>query len=296
MARRFWLGDTMVAYYFLLPAVIGFAIFTAIPLIASLCISFYDWNTLSDPKYIGLGNYLKIFTNDPIFMTALKNTFWYAVGVVPFSIALGLGAALLLNQQIIGIAFWRTIYFMPVMTSTVAISLVWKWLYNPEVGLINVLLREIGVQEPPTWLTSVTWALPSIIIVTIWKTIGYNMVIFLAGLQNIAKDLYEAAEIDGSGKWNGFWYITLPLLRPTTFFITVISVIHSFQVFGYALVMTEGGPGVATNTLVLYIYQQGFKFFNMGYASAIAWVLFIILLVFTLIQTYVNHRREAANA
>ncbi|NHN33736.1 carbohydrate ABC transporter permease [Paenibacillus agricola] len=294
MSRKFLLNDTMVAYYFLLPAIIGFAIFTAVPLVASLVISFYEWNTLSSPKFVGLGNFVKIFTEDQIFWIAMENTFWYAVGVVPFSIALGLAAALLLNQKIIGIAFWRTVYFLPVMTSTVAISLVWKWLYNPDVGLINVLLREIGIQNPPTWLTSTTWALPSIIIVTIWKTIGYNMVIFLAGLQNVPKELYEAAEIDGSSKWNMFWKITLPLLRPTTFFITVISIIHSFQVFGYALIMTEGGPGASTNTLVLYIYQQGFKYFNMGYASAIAWVLFIILLIVTMIQSYVNNRREAA--
>ncbi|NOU97819.1 ABC transporter permease subunit [Paenibacillus sp. LMG 31456] len=294
MSRKFLLNDTMVAYYFLLPAIIGFGIFTAVPLVTSLVISFYEWNTLSSPKFIGFGNFIKIFTEDKIFWIALENTFWYAVGVVPLSIALGLAAALLLNQKILGIALWRTVYFLPVMTSTVAISLVWKWLYNPDVGLINVLLREFGVQNPPTWLTSTTWALPSIIIVTIWKTIGYNMVIFLAGLQNVPKELYEAAEIDGSSKWNMFWKITLPLLRPTTFFITVISIIHSFQVFGYALIMTEGGPGASTNTLVLYIYQQGFKYFNMGYASAIAWVLFLILLIVTMIQSYVNHRREAA--
>jgi ABC-type sugar transport system permease subunit len=294
MTRKLLLNNTMVAYYFLLPAIIGFVIFTAFPLVTSLVISLYEWNTLSSPKFIGFGNFIKIFTQDQIFWIALKNTFWYAVGVVPFSIALGLAAALLLNQKIIGIALWRTVYFLPVMTSTVAISLVWKWLYNPDVGLINVVLREIGVQNPPTWLTSTTWALPSIIIVAIWKTIGYNMVIFLAGLQNVPKELYEAAEIDGSSKWNMFWKITLPLLRPTTFFITVISIIHSFQVFGYALIMTEGGPGASTNTLVLYIYQQGFKYFNMGYASAIAWVLFIILLIVTLIQYYVNLRRETA--
>jgi len=293
MLRKYWLNDHMVAYYFLLPSILGFAIFTAIPLVASLVISFYEWNTLSVPRFIGIGNFAKIFTEDQIFWIALKNTFWYAVGVVPFSIALGLAAALLLNQPIMGIALWRTIYFLPVMTSTVAISLVWKWLYNPDVGLINVFLRGIGIQEPPTWLTSTTWALPSIMIVAIWKTIGYNMVIFLAGLQNVPKELYEAAEIDGSSKWNMFWKITLPLLRPTTFFITVISIIHSFQVFGYAFIMTEGGPGASTNTLVLYIYQQGFKYFNMGYASAVAWVLFIILLAVTVTQYYVNHRRGA---
>lgn len=292
MARRWWLSDFMVAFYFLLPSLIGFFFFTAIPLVTSLVISFYEWGVLTKPKFVGFDNFTQIFTADPIFLVALKNTFLYVIGVVPFSIALGLAAALLLNQKLFLVKFWRAVYFLPVMTSTVAISLVWKWLYNPDVGLINVFLRTIGIENPPTWISSTTWALPAIIIVTIWKTIGYNMVIFLAGLQDISRDMYEAAEIDGSNKWNTFWHITLPLLRNTTFFITIISVINSFQVFGYALIMTEGGPGNATNTLVLYIYQQGFKFFNMGYASAVAWILFLIIFIFTMFQSYVNHRKE----
>lgn len=294
MARRWWLSDFMVAFYFLLPSLIGFLFFTAIPLVASLVIAFYEWGVLTEPKFVGFKNFAKIFTADPIFLTALKNTFLYVIGVVPFSIALGLAAALVLNQKLLFVRFWRSVYFLPVMTSTVAISLVWRWLYNPDVGLINEFLRTIGIENPPTWISSTIWALPSIIIVTVWKTIGYNMVIFLAGLQDISREMYEAAEIDGSGKWNAFWHITLPLLKNTTFFITIISIINSFQVFGYALIMTEGGPGNATNTLVLYIYQQGFKFFNMGYASAIAWVLFIIIFIFTMLQSYVNHRKEVA--
>jgi multiple sugar transport system permease protein len=294
MARRWWLSDFMVAFYFLLPSLIGFLFFTAIPLVASLVIAFYEWGVLTEPKFVGFKNFAKIFTADPIFLTALKNTFLYVIGVVPFSIALGLAAALVLNQKLLFVRFWRSVYFLPVMTSTVAISLVWRWLYNPDVGLINEFLRTIGIENPPTWISSTIWALPSIIIVTVWKTIGYNMVIFLAGLQDISREMYEAAEIDGSGKWNSFWHITLPLLKNTTFFITIISIINSFQVFGYALIMTEGGPGNATNTLVLYIYQQGFKFFNMGYASAIAWVLFIIIFIFTMLQSYMNHRKEVA--
>lgn len=293
MTRKFWLSETMVALYFLLPCMIGFFLFTAIPLVSSLALSFYEWNILSPPTFIGFGNFIKLFEDD-IFYTTLKNTVLYVIAVVPFGIGLGLVAALVLNQQLKGISFWRTIYFLPVVTSTVAISLVWRWIFNPDVGLINVILRALSVADPPTWIGGTTWALPSIMIVAVWKTIGYNMVIFLAGLQNIPKELYEAAAIDGSNRWNSFWNVTLPLLRPTTFFITVIAIINSFQVFGYALIMTEGGPGNATNTLVLYVYQQGFKFFNMGYASALAWVLFIIILIFTLLQSYINHRREAA--
>lgn len=294
MARKWWLSNTMVALYFLLPCLIGFFIFTAIPLVVSLVLSFFEWNILSKPTFVGFDNFIKLFTNDPVFYIALKNTVLFAIGVVPLGIAISLGVALLLNQKLKGVAFWRAGFFLPVITSTVAISLVWKWLFNPEIGLINVFLRSLGIENPPLWISSVDWALPSIIIVAIWKTIGYNMVIFLAGLQNIPKDLYEAAEIDGANKGNIFWYVTLPLLRPTTFFITIIAIINSFQVFGYALIMTEGGPGNATNTLVLYIYQQGFTFFNMGYASAIAWVLFLIIFCFTMIQSYVNHRKEAA--
>ncbi|TVY08831.1 carbohydrate ABC transporter permease [Paenibacillus cremeus] len=294
MSRKFWLSETMVAYYFLLPCIIGFLLFTTIPLVSSLVLSFYDWNILSPPKFIGLSNFIRLFTDDDIFITSLKNTVLYVIAVVPFGIGLGLIAAVVLNQQLKGVAFWRAVYFLPVITSTVAISLVWRWIFNPDVGLINVILRGLAVANPPSWIGGVEWALPSIMIVAIWKTIGYNMVIFLAGLQNIPKELYEAASIDGSNRWNSFWHVTVPLLRPTTFFITVIAIINSFQVFGFALIMTEGGPGNATNTLVLYVYQQGFKFFNMGYASAIAWVLFVIILIFTLLQSYINHRREAA--
>jgi multiple sugar transport system permease protein len=185
--------------------------------------------------------------------------------------------------------FFRAVFLLPYITLTVAISLVWKWLYLPDVGLINQILGFFGIHGP-AWLTSPIWAMPAVIILSIWKSFGYNMVLFLAGLQGIPENLYEAAAIDGATGWNRFRYVTLPLLSPVTFFVVVISTIGSFQVFDQALVMTQGGPGVSTTTLVLYIYQVGFQSFHMGYASAVAWVLFAIVFVFTLIQFWFQRR------
>ncbi|MEK3722999.1 carbohydrate ABC transporter permease [Paenibacillus sp. FSL H8-0034] len=285
--------DLPVAVLFLLPSLIGFVVFTGIPIIAALVLSFYDWNLLTTPKFIGLQNYQNLFGSDPIFLKVLWNTLYFVLGSVPLSIILALIVALLLNQKLKAVAFLRAGYFLPVVSSIVAASLVWKWIFNPDFGIVNDLLRMVGISNPPKWITSTVWAMPSIIIVAIWKNVGYNMVIFLAGLQDIPKDLYEAGEIDGANKWQLFWNITLPMLSPTTFFITVISIIGSFQVFGQALVMTEGGPGISTNTIVFYIYQNAFVFFKMGYAAASAWVLFFIILLFTLIQARIGKKRGA---
>ena len=185
--------------------------------------------------------------------------------------------------------FFRSVFLLPYVTLTVAIALVWKWLYLPEVGLFNQVLKLFGLQGP-AWLTNPLWAMPAIILLSVWKSFGYNMVLFLAGLQGIPQSLYEAASIDGANAWQRFRYVTLPMLSPVTFFVVVISTIGSFQVFDQVLVMTNGGPGLATTTLVLYIYQQGFQSFHMGYASAVAWVLFGIVFVFTLIQFWFQRR------
>lgn len=285
--------DLSVAVWFILPSFIGFVVFTGIPIIVALVLSFYDWNLLNTPKFVGIENYDTLFRSDPIFMKVLWNTLYFVLGSVPLSIIIALFIAVLLNQKLKAVAFLRAGYFLPVISSIVAASLVWKWIFNPDFGIINDFLRMIGISNPPKWITSTAWAMPSIIIVAIWKNLGYNMVIFLAGLQDIPKDLYEAGEIDGANKRQLFWHITLPLLRPTTFFITIISIIGSFQVFGQALVMTEGGPGISTNTIVFYIYQNAFVFFKMGYASASAWVLFFIVLFFTAIQSKIGKRRGA---
>lgn len=285
--------NVLVALAFLAPSLVGFVTFNAGPLIGSMVISLFEWNLISSPSFIGLENYRRMLFDDPRFWTVMSNTFWFVIGSVPVSVVLGLGVALLLNRGLRALPLLRAAYFVPVVVSVVASSLVWIWLFNPSVGLVNVALRAVGVSNPPDWLTSTTWALPALVIVAIWKNVGYNMVIYLAGLKNIPPELQEAMRADGANRLQRLWHLTLPLLRPTTFFILVISVINSFQVFGLALVMTEGGPGLATNTIVYYIYQQGFQNFRMGYAAALGWALFIVVLAITLLQAAVNKRREA---
>jgi multiple sugar transport system permease protein len=271
------------AYGFLLPNLIGFTVFTFLPVLAALLISFTDWDLLQAPDWVGLGNYRTLFA-DPLFGQVLKNTALYVLGTVPLQMALALAVALALNQRIPGQLFFRTAYFMPVVASTVAVALVWRWIFNYDFGLLNSFLYMIGVQEPPNWLGSTRWALLSIIIMSIWQQVGYSMVLFLAGLQGVPQQLYEAAKIDGAGPTARFVFITLPMLSATTFFVLVIGVINSFQVFDQALIMTQGGPANATNTIVYHIYRNAFQFFKMGYASAMAWVLFAIIFVVTLLQ------------
>jgi len=276
------LHDLPWAILFLAPSFIGFAVFTLIPVVASLAFSFVDWNLIHSPKYVGLANYREAL-NDPIFWKVMRNTAYYTAGSVPLGIALSLGLAVLLNRKLRGVEFLRTLYFLPVVSSTVAVSLVWKWLYEPNFGLINYALSLVGI-SPIGWLTSTTWAMPAVILLSVWKGLGHSMVIFLAGLQGIPRQLYEAAEIDGASRWRQFWDITRPLLSPTTFFVLVISIIGSMQVFSQVFVMTNGGPANSTSTIVYYIYQKGFNEFRMGYASTLSWLLFAVIFAFTLIQ------------
>jgi multiple sugar transport system permease protein len=283
-------GDhqTLTAILFLLPNIVGFLAFTAIPVGAAFLLAFYDWDLLLAPSFAGLENFSQLLS-DPVFRAAFINTAYFTVATVPLSVALGLFAALLVNQALRGIVLFRSIFLLPYVTVTVALSLVWKWLYLPDVGLVNSVLAFVGI-DGPAWLTSQTWAMPALIVMSVWKGFGYNMVIFLAGLQTIPEHLYEAAKIDGATGWRRFLHITLPLLSPTTFFVVVISIINSFQVFDQALIMTNGGPGTSTTTLVLLIYQEGFQSFNMGYASAIALALFAVVFIFTVIQFLLQRR------
>ena len=275
--------ETSAAYGFLLPNLIGFVVFTFLPVLAALVISFTDWDLLTPPAWAGLDNYRQLVV-DPLFRQVLRNTALYVLGTVPLQMALALAVALALNQRIPGQLFFRTAYFMPVVASTVAVALVWRWIFNYDFGLLNSFLYMIGIQDPPNWLGSTRWALVSVIIMSVWQQVGYSMVLFLAGLQGVPQQLYEAAKIDGAGPWARFFFITLPMLSATTFFVLVIGVINSFQVFDQAFIMTQGGPANATNTIVYNIYQNAFQFFKMGYASAMAWVLFAIIFVVTLIQ------------
>lgn len=281
--------EGLAAGLFLLPNLIGFLIFTAIPVGAAFILAFYDYDLLLGANWAGLENFREMFTTDEVFRAALFNTVYFTAVSVPLSVVLGLVTAMLVNQALRGIVIFRSIFLLPYVTVTVALSLVWKWIYLPDIGLINSVLGVFGIDGPP-WLTSGTWAMPALILMSVWKGFGYNMVIFLAGLQGIPDHLYDAAKVDGATAWRRFLNVTLPLLSPTTFFVVVISVISSFQVFDQALIMTNGGPGTATTTLVLYIYQKGFQSFEMGYAAAVALVLFAVIFVFTVVQFLFQRR------
>ena len=285
MARR----EERAAWLFLIPSLVLFTVFTALPVIAAFLISFAHWDLFNAPRPAFFDNYIALW-NDPIFRQVLGNTGYYVVLAVPLQMLLGLLCALGLNRGVPGQAFFRVIYFLPVVTSTVAAGLVWAWLFNSNFGLINMGLSLLGVNDLPKWLISSKWAMPAVIAVSVWQGLGYSMVLFLAGLQNIRRDLYEAAALDGATGWSRFWHITLPLLSPMTFFVLIISIIGSFQVFELVYVMTKAGPSNATNTLVFFIYQNGFMFYQMGIASAGAMVLFLIVLVLTLVQYRLQNR------
>jgi multiple sugar transport system permease protein len=278
--------EALAAYLFILPSFLGFAVFLLVPMVMSAGLSLYDWELLRPPFFVGLQNYRDLFT-DPLFGKVLFNTAYYAFGLVPLNIVVSLGLALWLNTKLRGLTFFRLAFFLPVVTVTVAVSLIWKWMYEPQIGIINAGLHLIGVSGP-NWLSDPVWAMPALIVLGLWKGFGYNMVLFLAGLQGIPSTLYEAAMIDGATAWHRFWKITLPLLSPAMFLAVILTVISSFQIFDQAFVMTSGGPSNATNTIVLYIFQNGFQFFKMGYASAIAWALFAIIFTFTLIQMWLQ--------
>lgn len=275
-------NENVIGYLFVAPLIIGLIVFSYGPVLAAFGLSFTKGDYISTPTWIGLDNYANLL-QDELFWKSLRNTLYYVVGVVPAGIVLSLLLALAMNQKLRGIVFFRSIYFIPTITSSVAVSLMWLWIYNPEFGVLNFLLDKVGVNGP-AWLSSPQWAMPAVIVMAIWRGLGYNMLIFLAGLQGIPDVYYEAAEIDGADGWSKFWHITVPLLSPTTFMLLILGVIGAFQVFEYTYVMTGGGPVYSTLTIVLHIYNTAFRSFQMGYASAIAYVLFFILLALTIIQ------------
>lgn len=285
MRNRRWqrLQATVNAYLYLAPTLLGLLIFSAGAIIASFFISFTNWQLVLPPVWVGLRNYTNLLEL-PEFWQVLRNTVYYTVGYVPLAVSLPLFMAMLVNQKLKGITFFRTTYFLPVVTSGVAIALVWGWMYNPSFGVINFLLDTLFGIEGPRWLSDPAWAMPALILIGVWHSIGYNMVIYLAGLQGIPQELYEAGRMDGAGWWGQFWGITLPLITPTIFFILVLSIIGSFQVWTITYLLTQGGPANATLTLSYYIYQQGFQWFHMGFAASLAYVLFAIVFVVTMIQ------------
>jgi multiple sugar transport system permease protein len=276
-------------YLYLLPTLIGLLLFSAGAVAASFLLSFTQWDIISPPEWRWFDNYTDLWKSD-LFWEVLRNTITFVSLAVPLSVCAALGLALLVNTGLRGITFFRAAYFLPVVSSMIAVALVWSWIFNPQYGLLNYLLRAIFGVQGPGWLDDTAWALPAMVIVTVWKGLGYSMVIFLAGLQNIPLELYNAATIDGAGPWKRFRHITLPLLSPTTFFVLVITIINAFQVFEQTYVLTKGGPANSTVTLSYYVYQNAFQFFQMGKAAAVAYVLFAFLFALTLVQFRVQKR------
>lgn len=279
LARR----NTLIAYSFILPNFLGFLCLTMLPVVFSFILSFAQWDSSHPIKFIGFQNFQKMMS-DATFIISLKNTAYYAVGTVPLTLACSLGLALLLNSKIVGRVVFRSIFFFPYVASLVAITVVWNMLFHPDMGPVNSILHSLGVANPPRWSASVQWAMPTVIGLSIWKSMGYYMVVYLAALQGVPKELYEAALIDGATPWQRFRKVTLPMLTPTTFFVVMMLTIASFKVFDTIYIMTQGGPGRATNVLVYHIYNKAFISFEFGYASAISVVLFAIVLIITLIQ------------
>jgi multiple sugar transport system permease protein len=276
-------------YLYLLPILIGIVLVTGGAIVASFVLGFTEWDLVSAPKWIGLGNFKAIFSSD-LFWKVFSNTFYYVLLAVPLSMIGSLGLAVLVNRRLRGITFFRTLYFFPVVTSMVAVAVVWSWLYNPEFGLLNYLLRTLFGIEGPRWLVSSKWAMPAIALMSVWKGLGYNMLIFLAGLQAVPESLHEAALIDGASAWRRFVKITLPILSPTTFFVLVITLIGSFQIFEQTYMLTQGGPANSTLTLSFHIFQNAFQYFRMGYATAMAYILFAVTLLVTAAQFRLQRR------
>ena len=280
--------DYLTFIAFIAPNFILFGVFTFWPFIYSFTLSLTKWNMIGAAKDVQFKNYETMW-NDPVFWQVLKNTVLLALGVVIVKLILALFLALLLNQKLAGRTLYRAIIFSPTFTTSVAVAMVWSWIFDPFYGVLRVPLSWLGLASPE-WLSDVNWSLPAIIIVSIWSGLGYDMVIFLAGLQGVPRELYEAARVDGASSWQAFRNVTFPLLSPTTFFLTITSIINAFKTFDIVSVMTGGGPLNSSNVYIHYVYQNAFQWFKMGYASALAVVFFIIILIITGIQFRISRR------
>ena len=293
MAKRqvnvYRLKTYLTGYAFIAPGLFGFLIFLGLPTIAAFVLSGYDWNLLSKPKFIGLTNFVNL-VGDPTFWNALKVTLLYILYNVPIETVLAIILAITLNRRLPGVVLFRVLFVLPWITTPVAVSLIWKWVLNPQFGMVSYFLSVIGL-DSRSILLSPQSALPQIALVNLWEFTGYQMMLFLAGLQGIPRQLYEASDLDGATGMQRAWYITLPLLKPTTMFVLITSVIGSFQVFDTVYIMTQGGPGDATRVYYYYLYQNAFQFFKMGYASSMAVILFILIMAFTIAQ-FLYFRRQ----
>ncbi|MFD0676678.1 MULTISPECIES: carbohydrate ABC transporter permease [unclassified Paenibacillus] len=278
MQREKWYG-----YMFISPMVIGYVLFLLGPIIAAFMMSFTNWSLIKEEEFVGLANYTKAFTGDSVFWDTVWNSFYFSIVFVPLNIVLTLALALLLKERILGVGFFRTAIFTPVVTSIVVWATVWKYIFQTDNGLVNSILRIFGVTGP-AWLYDLSLAMPTVIIITLLKGLGINMVIFLAALNDVPPMYYEAAKIDGAGRWKTFFNVTLPLITPSVFMVLVITMIGSLKVFGQIYVLTGGGPGTSTYVFVYYIYEQAFKMYEFGYASAVAFILFFIIFILTVMQ------------
>ena len=275
---------TLVAYSFIMPNLIGFFVFTFVPIVFSLFLSFCEWDSGNPIKFVGLKNFIYMFTKDNRFRISLLNTVYYTVVTVPVTLALSLFLAILMNKPLKGRVFFRSVLFFPYVASLVAIAVVWMALFNPDRGPVNNVLMAIGISNPPRWAASTTWAMPTIIGLTVWKGMGYYMIVYLAALQGVSRDLYEAASLDGANKWQQFINITWPCVTPTTFYILVLLMVSTFKSYDIMYITTQGGPGEATKVLAYHIYNQAFVSAKFGYASAVAMILLAIIVLVTLVQ------------
>lgn len=270
---------TLLGYIFISPFILGFLLWFLLPALTAVWLTFTDWNMISPPRFIGLGNIQRLF-KDKLLVQALKVTSTYTIVSVPVGLVLGFMVALLMNTKVRGITVFRTIYYMPSIVPAVASAVLWAWILNSEFGLLNALIRSVGLPKV-RWLQEPEWALPALILMSLWG-LGGGMVIYLAGLQGIPEVFYEAAEIDGAGRWGKLWHVTIPLMGPVILFNLVMGIIGSFQVFTAGFLITDGGPQNATLFYVLYLWRNGFEYLDMGYAATLAWVLFLIILALTL--------------
>ncbi|TAK22657.1 MAG: sugar ABC transporter permease [Chloroflexota bacterium] len=277
-------AEAAAGYLFLFPTAVGFLVFVAGPLVAAIGLSLFDYDILSPPRFAGLANFESAF-EDARLRVVYRNTLTYVVAWALIDVLLALALAVAINRPMHAVFRYllRTAYFFPVLTSTASVAIIWTFLYNTDLGIVNYYLSQLGLPKVP-WLTSSAWAIWSIVILQVWKAVGFNFVLFVAGLQNVPRHLYEAAAIDGAGGWASFRWITLPMLSSTMFFAVIISMINGFQIFDAAFIMTTGGPGDASRTVVMYIYENGFRFFRMGYASTVALSLFLVILLLTIVQ------------
>jgi multiple sugar transport system permease protein len=282
--RRRWRA-TIEGYLLISPWMVGFVLFTLGPMLASLYFSFSHFSLVSPPRFIGFDNYWRALSGgDPLFYGSFIRTLTFAALFVPLGVGFSLGLALLLNRDLKGLSIFRTLYFLPTLTPIAAAALLWLWLLHPEVGPVNYVLSQIGIKGP-RWLGSQDWALPTLVVTALWGSVGGSrMIIFLAGLQGVPQELYEAANIDGASRWQRFRHVTMPMISPITFFLMILTIIAAFRVFALAFVATGGGPAYATWFYLLHLYTTAFRSLNMGYASALAWIFFIVVLALSLVQ------------